>query len=78
MAIFNWLQGVVAWLQTDGRWDVVTLGLAFAAFIYVGFAVASSIGSNFRARGDRAKASLRVAAVKRTAEHPASRTATAA
>jgi hypothetical protein len=78
MSIFNWFQDAVAWLQTDGRWDLVTLGLALATFIYVGVAIAISISADLRARGDRAKASLRVAAVKRTAEHPMSRTASAA
>ena len=78
MSIFNWFEGVVAWLQTDGRWDVVTLGLALATFIYVGVAIAISLRADLRARNDQAKASQRVASVKRAAEHPMSRTAAAA
>ena len=78
MSVINWLQCAIAWLQTDGRWDVVTLGLALATFIYVGVAIAISIRSDLRARGDEAKANLRVAAVKHAAEHPMSRTPAAA
>ncbi len=67
MSIITWLQGAVAWLQTDGRWDLVTLGLAFATFIYVGVAVAISIRSEFQTQDDQMKANLRAASVKRAA-----------
>jgi hypothetical protein len=66
MTAINWLLSAAAWLQTDGRWDLVTLGLAFGTFIYVGVAIASSIRSDIHARGDRAKANARIASVKRT------------
>ncbi len=78
MSIFYWFQSAVAWLQADGRLDLVTLGLALATFIYVAVAVAISIRSDLRARRDQAKANSRIAAVKRAAEHPVSRTAAAA
>jgi hypothetical protein len=76
MSIINWLQGVVAWLQTDGRWDLVALGLALATFIYVGVAVSISIRSELQARDDQARANLCVASVKRAVGH--SRTVAAA
>jgi hypothetical protein len=75
MSIINWFQGVVGWLQTDGRWDLVTLGLAFATLIYVGVAIAISIRADLQARETEAKVGMRVASVKRTAEHPMSRPA---
>lgn len=74
MSIFDWFQAAIAWLQTDGRWDSVTLGLALATFIYVGVAIAISIRPDLRARDDETKASSCVVAVKRTAELPMSRT----
>ena len=67
MSIVSWFQGVIAWLQTDGRLDLVTLGLALATFIYVGSAVAISIQSDLQTRNNQAKANLRAASVKRTA-----------
>ena len=66
MSAINWLLGAAQWLQMDGRWDLVTLGLALATFIYVGVAVASSIRSDIHARSEQAKANSRVASVKRT------------
>ena len=70
MNAIHWLVSAVQWLQTNGRWDLLTLGLALATFIYVGVAVASSIRSDVHARSNRAKAKLRVASLKRTGAKP--------
>ena len=70
MGIISWFQGVIAWLQADGRWDLVTLGLALATFIYVGVAIAVSIRTELQARDELAQANSRVASVKRTASQP--------
>lgn len=69
MSVITWFQGAVAWLQSDGGWDLVTLGLAFATFIYVGVAVAISIRSELQTRNDQVTANLRAAPVKPAAGH---------
>ena len=66
MSAISGLLGAIGWLQMNSRWDLVTLAAAVATFIYVGIAVVSSIRSDLQARGQRAKADLRVASVKRT------------
>ena len=76
MNIINWFASAGAWL--DGRWDALTLGLAFVTLVYVGIALAISFQGDRAARRKAVLADGRVGSVKRMAERPFSRPASVA
>jgi hypothetical protein len=77
MNIINWFASTGASLL-DGRWDLVTLGLAFVTLIYVGFALAISFKRDRVDRHTEALAGARVDSIKRMAERPFSHPASVA